>query len=146
MLVQFLSAWIIMKNNEQTVIIFDASCNLCSSLISFIIRHDRTGKFKFASQQSSFAKQKMQQIDSSELMPDSIIYIDQGNFYSRSDAALRIAKKLGGIMTLAYAAYILPRNWRDGLYDYMAKNRYRWFGKREECMLGGKEIQERFID
>ena len=135
-----------MENNEQTVIIYDASCNLCSSLVRFIIRLDKKEKFRFASLHSSFVKNKMPHVVSDELMPDSLIYFEEGNIYLRSDAALRVAKKLGGIMLITYIAFILPRNWRNGVYDYIAKNRYRWFGKREECMLGGKEIQDRFIE
>ncbi len=121
-----------MENNEQTVIIYDACCNLCSSLVRIIIRLDKKGKFKFASLQSSFVKQQIPQVVSNELMPDSIIYFEEGNIYLRSDAALKVARKLGGIMLITNAAYILPRNWRDGVYDYIAKNRYRWFGKRED--------------
>lgn len=135
-----------MENNEITVIIYDTSCNLCSSLVRFIIRLDKKGEFKFASLHSSFVKKKMPQVSSNELMPDSIICFEGGNIYLRSDAVLRVAKKQGGIMLITYAAYILPRSCRDVVYDYIAKNRYKWFGKRKECMIGGMEIQDRFID
>ena len=110
-----------MENNEQTVIIYDASCNLCNSLVRFIIRLDKKEKFRFASLHSSFVKNKMPHVVSDELMPDSLIYFEEGNIYLRSDAALMVAKKLGGIMLITNVAYLFPQNWRDIAYNYLAK-------------------------
>lgn len=127
------------------VILFDGVCNLCNSSVQFIIRHDPTGKFKFASLQSSFGQEQLKNFNIPSEAFNSVILISDGVAYERSDAALEIAKNLSGFWKKFYLFRIVPRFLRNGIYDLVSKNRYRVFGKRDECMIPTPELKSRFI-
>ena len=129
-----------MKENHK-IILFDGVCNLCNSAINFVIKRDKKNVFKFATLQSEYAKNLG--LDPSKM--DSIVLIDGGNRYSKSSAALHIAKYLSSGYPLLYAFMVLPKFLRDWVYDYIAKNRYKWFGKKESCMIPTPELQEKFL-
>lgn len=140
----------------ERLLLFDGLCNLCDRTVQFIIRHDPKAKFKFAPLQSDFAAQmlaKFQGEDTAGLDeeehnvvdPKSIILILRGKLYKRSTAVIKIAAELGFPWSLAKVFYILPRGLRDGLYRYVARNRYRWYGKKESCMVPTAELRERFM-
>jgi len=129
-----------MKENHK-IILFDGVCNLCNSAINFVIKRDKKNVFKFATLQSEYAKNLG--LDPSKM--DSIVLIDGGNRYSKSSAALHIAKHLSSGYPLLYAFMVLPKFLRDWVYDYIAKNRYKWFGKKESCMIPTPELQEKFL-
>jgi len=130
---------------EQPVILFDGVCNLCNSSILFIIQHDPTAKFKFASLQSEFGKNQMQKfgLDVSEL--ESVMFIKNGKLYQKSNAALEIARHLSGAWPLLYGLKIIPPFLRNSVYNWIARNRYRWFGKKDACMIPTPELKARFI-
>lgn len=137
------------KNLKQSkthkVILFDGVCNLCNGAINFVIKKDKGDVFKFAPLQSEIGKTLLSkfQVDTSKV--DSIILVDGANFYVKSSAALRIAKDLSGAYPLLYGFLILPKFIRDSVYNYIAKNRYKWFGKKESCMIPTPELEEKFL-
>lgn len=124
------------------IILFDGICNFCDASVQFIMKRDK-GAFKFTSLQSDIgqelvARHKLQGID-------SLVLIEDDKAYTRSTAALRIAKRLKGLWAALYIGIIIPKPLRDPLYDLFAKNRYRWFGKKDACMLPTKEERARFL-
>jgi predicted DCC family thiol-disulfide oxidoreductase YuxK len=127
----------------QPIIFFDGVCNLCNGAINFIIDHDKNGYFKFAPLQSEIAKEFIPQ--STLENTDSIILLDSDKIYSKSTAALRVAKKLDGMWKILYSLIIFPKFLRDFVYDFIAKNRYKWFGKRDTCRMPTKDIKDRFL-
>lgn len=131
--------------NEHPVIFFDGFCNLCSGAVQFVIKRDSQGLFRFASLQSDYAASALKQFELEPVQADSIVLLENGKVYQRSTAALRIAKKLKGLWPLLYGFIILPRFIRDGVYNFIAKNRYKWFGKQESCWVPTPELKERFL-
>ena len=126
------------------VVYFDGVCNFCDASINFIIRHDRQKKFRFATLQSEQGVEMKVKFGIGDDV-DSIILVEDGQAYSHSTAALRIAKGLGGIWSMAYIFIMVPRPIRDFLYKAFAKQRYRLFGKKDVCMMPTPDIRERFI-
>lgn len=110
-----------------------------------MLRHDRKGIFHFCSLQSKAAVQLLHMQDADPLQLKTLALLDKEKLYTRSTAVLRIARKLGGAWPLLYAGMIIPRFIRDSMYDWVAANRYRWFGKKESCWLPQPEWSERFI-
>jgi predicted DCC family thiol-disulfide oxidoreductase YuxK len=135
------------RARESPLILFDGVCNLCNAAVQWILARDRRGVFRFASLQSETAKRMLAGAgaDASGL-PDSIVLLDGSRLHTRSDAALRIARRLGFPYSLAVAAMLLPRSIRDGLYAQVARNRYRWFGRRESCLAPFPDLRDRFLD
>ena len=129
-------------------ILFDGVCNFCNAAINFIIDRDRTRRFVFAPLQSAVGRDLLQQHDyPTDTGTDlrSVVLIKEGRVYEKSDAALEIARHLGSGWPLLYAGKIIPRLLRDGLYDWIARNRYRWFGKQEACRLPTPALRQRFL-
>jgi len=131
---------------HNSVIIFDGVCNLCNGAVNFIIDRDTSANFQFAPMQSASATKILATLNLSRNNFDSIILIENGKFYIKSTAALRICKKLGALWPLLYIFILIPRTIRDYFYDIVAKNRYQWFGKREKCILPNAEIESRFLN
>lgn len=127
----------------ERIVLFDGVCNFCNSSVQFIINRDPSGKFHFASQQSDVGEKLMTQHGISG--NDSIVYIEDGKSYIKSAAALRIAKQLSGMWPAFFAFIIIPPPLRNVVYDVVAKNRYRWFGKRDSCMIPPPSIRKRFL-
>lgn len=135
-----------MNNIEKnSIILFDGVCNLCNASVNFIIKHDKKAHFKFASLQSDAAKELLLQYNSKKINMDSVILIENNNFYTKSTAALKISKKLNNGFSLLYLFIIIPPFIRDWVYNYIAINRYKWFGKKENCMIPTPELKNRFI-
>ncbi|WP_456379501.1 thiol-disulfide oxidoreductase DCC family protein [Lutibacter sp.] len=135
-----------MKNfNGNSIILFDGICNLCNSSVNFIIKHDTKEHFLFASLQSDAAKEILLQFSSKKLNLDSIVLIENENIYEKSTATLRISKNLNGGYKILYFFIIIPKFIRDWVYNLIAKNRYKWFGKKEKCLLSTFEIKNRFL-
>jgi len=130
---------------ERPILFFDGVCNFCNSTVNFIIRHDKKELFLFAALQSDKGRELLRHIKHNEALPQSVILSYKGNIYEKSDAVLQTARLLGGAWTLILASYILPRFMRDGIYDFIAKRRYRWFGKRETCMVPSPSVRARFL-
>jgi predicted DCC family thiol-disulfide oxidoreductase YuxK len=131
---------------EKKIILFDGVCNLCNGAVQFIIRNDRRDRFRFAALQSDLGKElcRARHIDTGQI--DSIVLIDPGvAYFIKSDAALEIARQLPGYGLLPYMLGWLPRSLRDAVYDLVARNRYRWFGKKDQCMIPTPELQKKFL-
>ncbi len=128
----------------NAIVLFDGVCNFCNYSVNFIIRRDHTRKFKFASLESAAGKEFLKKYGVGD-GTDSIVLIDGGEAYTYSTAALRIARELGGAMSLLYGFIIVPRPIRDFFYRLFARNRYRLFGKKEVCMVPTQEVRERFL-
>lgn len=128
----------------KPVILFDGECNFCDSSVQFIIKRDPAGYFNFTSLQSDVGQSLLM----SSHVPsniDSMILIKDGHVFYKSSAALRICRHLAGAWKLMYVFIIVPAPVRNFVYDIIAKNRYRWFGKKESCMLPPSEIRDRFL-
>jgi predicted DCC family thiol-disulfide oxidoreductase YuxK len=130
---------------KNPVIFFDGVCNLCTGSVQFIIKHDPKHYFRFASLQSELGQQFLQQNGLSADNFDSFIVWEEGKYYTESTAALRVAKKLNGIWPGLYAFILLPGFIRNSVYRLIARNRYRWFGKKEACWVPTPELNSLFI-
>jgi predicted DCC family thiol-disulfide oxidoreductase YuxK len=128
-------------------ILFDGVCNLCNSFVQFVIRHDKRGYFHFAALQSAAAATLLSQYGQPMPTPepDSVLLVENGRVYMHSEAALRIAAQLGGRWRVLALVRVLPRSLRDAVYRWVARNRYRWFGRQESCMLPTPELKTRFL-
>jgi len=133
--------------SPTATILFDGVCNLCNGFVQFIIKHDSAGRFRFASLQSDVALQLLAAhgITALPAEPESVLLVTNGKVYSHSTAVLQILRKLGGAWTILYAGILLPRFVRDAAYRFVARNRYRWFGREEACMLPTPELAQRFL-
>lgn len=135
-----------MKEITQPVILFDGKCILCNTSIQFIIKRDKKRVFRFASLQSEFGKTVIGEFQLKPENTDSIILLEKKNIEIKSKAVLTILKKLGGVYQTFYVLLILPAFLRDSIYDFIARHRYNWFGKRATCMIITPELKELFIE
>ena len=120
----------------KKIILFDGDCNLCDAAVQYIIKYDKSDVFRFVSLQSELGQRLLKHIGIQSDKMDSIVLYEPGiAYYYKSSAALEIAKNLQGIFTLATLFRLLPSGIRDLLYDYVAKNRYNWYGKKESCSV-----------
>lgn len=129
----------------MTLILFDGVCNLCNGTVQWILKRDRKGIFRFASLQSPVGASVLQQHGLPPGALDSVVLSDGKNLYTRSEAVLEIARRLGWPWSLAVVFRIIPCPLRDGIYNWVARNRYRWFGHTETCLLPRPEWRERFL-
>jgi predicted DCC family thiol-disulfide oxidoreductase YuxK len=129
---------------NMNIVLFDGVCNLCNTTVSFLIKHDSKNHLYFAAQQNPFGTIIMQE---KEIMIEnkSVIFIKKDNVYYKSDAIIEIAKFLTGWPSIIKYSWMIPKFIRDGIYDFIAKNRYRIFGKRTTCFIPTKDIQKRFL-
>jgi len=135
--------------HQRPVILFDGVCNLCNSAVRWVIERDKEGRFDFASLQSGAARRVLVKVmDTKEIdaLPDSIVLLDSDGVHVRSAAALRIGRGLNTRFALLRLGILLPRPIRDVIYDLIARNRYRWFGRRDTCMTPTPDIAARFLD
>ena len=134
---------------SSTIILFDGVCNLCSGVVRFVIARDPHARFRFAALQSDAARRACAEVGATPpaaVDPDTIIVIADGRALERSDAALAIAARLPFPGPMFGVFRILPRALRDWLYRFVAKNRYRWFGKSDTCMMPTPELRARFLE
>jgi predicted DCC family thiol-disulfide oxidoreductase YuxK len=135
-----------MARQDSPVVLFDGVCNLCNGAVNFIIDRDPAARFRFAALQSTQAAELLAPLGRApEADPNSFILVEDGRLYERSTAALRVARRMGGAWKLFYAFIIIPRPIRDAAYRFVAKNRYRWFGKAEACRMPTPELRARFL-
>jgi len=136
-----------MNNFEnKSIIIFDGVCNLCNASVNFVIKNDKKEQFLFASFQSDAAKEILLHFNLKNLNGGTVILVEGQKVYEKSTAVLKIAKRLDGPFKAFYAFFIVPKIFRDWVYDFIAKNRYKWFGKRDSCMMPSPELKNRFLD
>jgi predicted DCC family thiol-disulfide oxidoreductase YuxK len=131
---------------DRPVILFDGVCNLCDRSVQFIIKRDRDKKFMFASLQGKKGQELLQQFHLPADNFHSFVLVEGDKIYSRSTGALRVFRLLGGGWKLLYAFIVVPRFIRDAVYNWIAKNRYKWYGKKDECMIPTPELKARFFD
>lgn len=127
------------------VLLFDGVCNLCNASVNFVIDHDPAGRVKVGAIQSDAGQALLREYRLDPAYLDSLVLLDGGRAYVKSDAALRLARYLDGPWAWLDRLRVLPKGLRDVLYDVVAKNRYRWFGVRESCRMPTPELRSRFI-
>ena len=130
---------------SNPVIFFDGVCNLCTGSVQFIIKHDPKHYFRFASLQGDIGQQLLEKFNLPTAEFGSFILFEEGKVYTKSSAALRVTKKLNGLWPGLYAFMITPLFIRNTVYTVIARNRYKWFGKKEECWIPTPELQKLFI-
>jgi predicted DCC family thiol-disulfide oxidoreductase YuxK len=130
---------------KQPIILFDGVCNYCNSVINFIIRQDKKSIFKFAALQSEAGQKLLELYNLPTNNFDSFILIDNGKVYQSSTAGLKLYNKLPWYWKWTQAFWIVPKFIRDAVYNIIAKNRYKWFGKKETCMIPSPQVKERFL-
>ena len=132
---------------QEKIILFDGVCNLCNGAIQFVIKRDKKDVFRYAALQSEIGQRMIAErgIDTSKT--DSIILVEEGvAYFVKSDAALEIAKHLSGGWSALRIFSFIPSSIRDVVYDFIARNRYRWFGRKDQCMILTPELQAKFLD
>jgi predicted DCC family thiol-disulfide oxidoreductase YuxK len=134
------------SGTKEPIVVFDGFCNLCTASVQLILRHEREPRFKFASMQSNAGGALLAAHGITAAEADTFVLIEGGHRYLRSDAALRVARHLSAPWSLARALVIIPRPIRDWVYRLIARNRYRWFGRRESCAVPSAEQRGRFLE
>ncbi len=133
-------------NNSQKIVLFDGVCNLCNGAVQFILKRDKENKFLFGSLQGHTGRAYLNKYKFPSDTYNSFILIEGERVYTRSTAALRVLKHLGGAWGMLYAFIIIPRFIRDSIYNIIARNRYKWFGKKDECPLPSPETKSKFLE
>lgn len=128
---------------SERIIFFDGVCGLCNRFVDHMLRVDRGGLFLFAPLQGATARERLPEGLADAMK--SVVYLREGEVLQRSDAAIRILIDLGGWRVLHKVWFLFPRVLRDAVYDEVARNRYRWFGKREACRVPTSEERARFL-
>lgn len=126
------------------LLLFDGVCNLCNGFVQWVIVRDKKGVFKFAALQSETGQQELKKLGKNTETFDSVVLIAGSKVFTQSDAAIEVAAQLGGIWSFTPILRVFPRFLRNAVYNWVARNRYRWFGKREQCMLPRPEWKDRF--
>ena len=134
------------REKDKKIILFDGVCNLCNGAVMFIIRRDGRDQFRFAALQSKPGNRIVNKYGIDTSKTDSVILVEEENYFVKSAAVLKIARNLSGGYPLLYGLMIFPKAIRDWIYDVVANNRYQWFGKRGECMVPTQELKAKFLD
>lgn len=133
--------------SQKKIILFDGVCNLCNFFVRLVLKNDKKDTFLYSSLSSDFSKKIIEElkIDTSKI--DSIILYEKGVSYDvKSSAALKIMNDFGGLWYFTQIGYFLPKIVRDKIYDFVAKNRYKWFGKKDRCMIPSPQVTSKFLD
>ncbi|MGH7773096.1 MAG: thiol-disulfide oxidoreductase DCC family protein [Candidatus Binatia bacterium] len=131
---------------NSSIILFDGVCNLCNASVQFIIERDPKAHFRFAALQSPIGQRLSEQHGLSPQTMETMVLVEGTSIFTKSDAALRIAKRLSGIYPALAILFIIPRPIRNWAYDLIANHRYKWFGKRDSCMVPTDDILDRFLE
>jgi predicted DCC family thiol-disulfide oxidoreductase YuxK len=130
---------------SHAIVLFDGTCNFCDASVNFIIDRDPAGNFKFAALESETGQRLLRAHGLHENRPDSLVLVEDGKAYTRSSAALRIAAHMRFPWPLLEFFLLVPPFLRNAAYDWVARRRYQWFGRRESCRIPTPEIRERFL-
>ncbi|MEN8817506.1 MAG: thiol-disulfide oxidoreductase DCC family protein [Nonlabens sp.] len=130
---------------KHEIVLFDGVCNLCNGAILFIIKRDKKDRFRFAAIESEIGQKLLDKhgIDPNKI--DSIVLVSGDTAFAKAEAALRISKHLSGLWPLLYSLIIVPKFLANVVYDFIARNRYKWFGKKESCMIPTPELKSKFL-
>lgn len=131
---------------EKPIIFFDGVCNLCNSSVQFVIKYDAGNKFLFAPLQGITAKEILEKHNHPTKQLNSFVLYKNDRLFTQSTAALKVARELKGWPSWLYAFIIVPVFIRDAVYNFIAKNRYKWFGKKDSCMLPSPALKAKFLD
>jgi predicted DCC family thiol-disulfide oxidoreductase YuxK len=131
---------------SNSIILFDGVCNVCSGAVQFVIKRDKKNIFRFASLQSAEGQKLLAHHKLPPSDFNSFVLIENDKVYIKSDGALKVAKELNGLWPLLYGFIIVPKVLRDGVYNLIARNRYKWFGKKDSCMIPTPEIMAKFLN
>ena len=127
------------------IIYFDGVCNLCNWSIRLVINQDKKGIYSFASLQSDYAQKHLIYTNGQYIKYNSVVYQEGDRILIKSDAVFHIISEIGSWWKVFLVFKILPKSWCDWLYDVIAKNRYRWFGKKDKCMVPTKNVASKFL-
>ncbi len=131
---------------DKKIILFDGVCNLCDKSVQFIIKHDKNDVFRFVALQSEIGQSILKHIGISNKNFDSIVlYVPGVAYYLKSNAAIEIANALGIFFSFGQYFKIIPRFLRDPIYEYIAKNRYKWYGKKDQCLIPTAALKDKFL-
>ncbi|MCR8632282.1 thiol-disulfide oxidoreductase DCC family protein [Paenibacillus radicis (ex Xue et al. 2023)] len=131
--------------NSYSIVLFDGVCRFCNGWVQFLIRQDKADVFRFSPIQSDYAQSLLDSTRSADTAPDSVILVEKGVVYTRSSAVLHIFKRLGRYWALFYLFTAVPRPLRDAVYRWIAKRRYKLFGKYDSCMMPTENVKRKFI-
>lgn len=134
------------SSNTNPVILFDGVCNLCNSSVQFVIKHDPKKQFRFASIQGDYGQKILEQFHLPPNSLNSFILLKDHQIYTHSTGALMVARQLSGAWPLLYAFIIIPAFIRNAVYQFIAKNRYKWFGKKESCVIPSPALKSLFYE
>lgn len=130
----------------MAVVLFDGVCNLCNGSVNWLIDHDKKNVLQFASLQSDYGQKMVNKFNLQGSYLDTMILVDGENYYVRSTAILHMLRLMGGIYSMAFAFVIIPVFIRDAFYNFIARNRYRWFGKQDACRIPTPELKAKFLE
>lgn len=130
---------------DKSIIFFDGVCVLCNWSVQFILKRDRNNRFLFSTLQSDVAKEFLLQNESKIIHKDSIVLYKNKKIYTASNAVLIICRDIGRLCLFTQVFWIIPKTWRDQLYIYIARKRFKWFGKKEKCMIPSPEEKQKFL-
>ncbi|MFW5978246.1 MAG: thiol-disulfide oxidoreductase DCC family protein [Halohasta sp.] len=136
----------IAESDDHPILLFDGVCNLCNGAVQFIIPRDSAGTIRFAPLQSDLGETVQESAGLSTDDLETVVLVDDGMAYTKSDAAIRVGEHLGGVYRLLSLGRLIPRGLRDRIYDFVAENRYDWFGKKDQCMIPDEDVSDRFIE
>ncbi len=132
---------------DKKIVLFDGVCNLCNSSVQYIIKHDRKDLFRFVALQSDFGKEIIRYLGIENRNIDSIVLYEPGKaYYYKAEAALRIISELDSFFSILKIFLVIPSVLSNVVYDFIAKNRYNWYGKRESCMIPTEELKSKFLE
>jgi predicted DCC family thiol-disulfide oxidoreductase YuxK len=132
--------------NDNPVILFDGVCNFCNSAINFTLKRNTKADIRFAPMQSEAGQKLLQQYNLPVDDMESFVFIENGVAYKQSTAGMKVCRHLRGLWPLSYGFIIVPKFIRDGIYNWIAKNRYKWFGVQQACMIPTPEVRARFLN
>ena len=132
--------------DDESIVLFDGVCNLCSGFVQFVLPRDEAGQYRFASLQSDAGQALLAEHDLPRDELESVVLIENGESHVKSAAIIRIATGLGGAYRLLSPFRYVPRSLRDRIYDFVADHRYRWFGKKDRCMIPSEDVESRFLE
>lgn len=130
---------------DKTILLFDGYCNLCHSSVQFVLKHEKKSDLYFSSLQSTLGIELLNEYSIDPKETDSLVLIENNKAYTKSSAALRLAKHLKGIYPLAFGFMFVPSFIRNSVYDFIARNRYKWYGKKDSCMVPDPDMNKRFL-
>jgi len=131
---------------HASILLFDGVCNLCNRSVQFVLKHEKQNKILFASQQSKIGQQLLAKFGMSANNINSFVFIENNQIYLQATAAFKVAKHLSFPFSLLQYLAIIPSSISNGVYQIIAKNRYKWFGKKEQCWIPNQQLQHRFLE